>query len=58
MKLLTGFRVELISRILFIGENANYDGIVAVLYELLHLLHGLDLLRWRPRLLSHVFHDA
>lgn len=58
MKLLTCFCVELISWILLIGENADYDGIVAVLYELLHLLHGLDLLRWRPCLLSHVFHDA
>lgn len=57
-RVLTGLNVDLESCVLVAGEHAEYDGIVAVLDELLNLLCGLDLLGRRPRLLSHEVDDT
>lgn len=56
--LLTGFRVERVGCVLVAGEHADYDGVVAVLDELLHLFHRLHLLGGRACLRDHVVNDA
>lgn len=55
---LTGLNVELIGCVLFTGEHTDYDGVVAILDELLHLFYCLDLLGGRPCLLTHVVNNA
>lgn len=58
VEVLTSLNVDLITGILFAGEHTNYDSIVTILDELLHLFRSLDLFGGRSCLLSHVFNDA
>lgn len=56
--ILTGLNVDLIGCVLFTGEHTDYDSIVTVLDELLHLFPCLDLLGGRPCLLTHVLNNT
>lgn len=55
---LTGLNVDIKGWVLFAGEQADYDSIITILSELLHLFHSLNLFGGRSCLLIHVVNNA